>query len=667
MRFFLYLLTISCISFSACVPDTKPVSTKVDLDINDKRYQGIKNLEYNAKVDSLKLLLGDQDPTARYLACKAFASIQDASALDSLYSLLDDPNLNVRAIAAYAIGQTGQEDSENALINAFRSKDTMSVNNPANAGIIEAIGKLGRKRTANLLMSARGYRETDTLLWRAKLRNIYYYTLRGMHDEEMSNYALDALENTDLDQKSRLYAAHSLARVRNLNIEKSKFRISKLMVGEQDKHIKMALALALRHSSDSEIQKILLRELATESDDRVRINMIRALGSYSYIESAEIVTQLIEDDNLQVAITACEFIAENGIREDAPYYLQIVNKNIPWQVKSSLLKAVNKLLPYTYTNSLYLTRRKIQELVQAESDSIAIASYLRALSHDPASYEWLIQYDKTKKSRLISTAVAETLSSILTDENFRNTYRSSASFHRGKILEHLLVYFKGNNEGAIAEAANAIADEKSGLAAMIEDENMLLQAKGRLDNPGAIESIHAIDKALAQIRGNEPTLTEIKSASIPDWSLLESYNKQTKAIIKTSKGSFTVEFFIEECPSTVLNFLKLASENYYDNKIFHRVVPNFVIQTGSPRSDNYGGADYVIRSEFAQRYYDDEALLGMASAGKHTESTQWFVTHSPTPHLDGKYTLFGRVTEGKEVISRINQGDMIEDIIITNL
>jgi cyclophilin family peptidyl-prolyl cis-trans isomerase len=96
-------------------------------------------------------------------------------------------------------------------------------------------------------------------------------------------------------------------------------------------------------------------------------------------------------------------------------------------------------------------------------------------------------------------------------------------------------------------------------------------------------------------------------------------------------------------------------------------VPNFVIQTGSPRADNYGGKDYVINSELPPFYYDAPGYVGMASAGLNTESTQWFVTHSPAPHLDGKYTIFGKITDGMDVVHKIQVGDKIQDIIISNI
>jgi cyclophilin family peptidyl-prolyl cis-trans isomerase len=122
--------------------------------------------------------------------------------------------------------------------------------------------------------------------------------------------------------------------------------------------------------------------------------------------------------------------------------------------------------------------------------------------------------------------------------------------------------------------------------------------------------------------------------------------------------------YTHQAPGTVMNFVQLARDRFYNGKNFHRVVPNFVVQGGCPRGDGYGSLDYTIRSELAPSYYNSEGCVGMASAGNHTEGTQWFITHSPTPHLDGNYTLFGRVTEGMSVVHRIQIGDEITQVNI---
>ena len=115
---------------------------------------------------------------------------------------------------------------------------------------------------------------------------------------------------------------------------------------------------------------------------------------------------------------------------------------------------------------------------------------------------------------------------------------------------------------------------------------------------------------------------------------------------------------------TVDSFVQLAARGYFNNVTFHRVVPNFVVQGGDPRGDGNGGPGYQIRCEINEARYDRGAV-GMALSGKDTGGSQWFVTHSPQPHLDGGYTVFGRVTNGMEVVDRLMRGDVIRSISIT--
>jgi cyclophilin family peptidyl-prolyl cis-trans isomerase len=133
--------------------------------------------------------------------------------------------------------------------------------------------------------------------------------------------------------------------------------------------------------------------------------------------------------------------------------------------------------------------------------------------------------------------------------------------------------------------------------------------------------------------------------------------------VTTSKGSFTIEFLPEAAPLTVDNFVQLAQSDYYRNVTIHRVVPNFVIQDGDPRGDGNGGPGYTIRCEINQVPYD-RAAVGMALSGKDTGGSQWFVTHSPQPHLDGGYTVFGRVVMGMDVVDKIVRGDVIQSVVI---
>jgi cyclophilin family peptidyl-prolyl cis-trans isomerase len=114
----------------------------------------------------------------------------------------------------------------------------------------------------------------------------------------------------------------------------------------------------------------------------------------------------------------------------------------------------------------------------------------------------------------------------------------------------------------------------------------------------------------------------------------------------------------------VANFLELAGTGFFDGKNFHRVVANFVAQGGCPRGDGYGALDYTIRTEIGTVWYEKEGYLGMASAGTDTEGTQFFITHSPTPHLSGNYTIFGRVKSGMDVVSQLQPGDVMDRVTV---
>jgi peptidyl-prolyl cis-trans isomerase B (cyclophilin B) len=139
------------------------------------------------------------------------------------------------------------------------------------------------------------------------------------------------------------------------------------------------------------------------------------------------------------------------------------------------------------------------------------------------------------------------------------------------------------------------------------------------------------------------------------------------AEIHTSKGVMKVEFYAEDAPNTVANFVGLSQKGFYDGLTFHRVLPNFVIQGGCPKGTGTGGAGYTIDCEIkGGNQYHDRGVLSMAHAGRNTGSSQFFVCHSRdnTAHLDRNHTCFGRVVEGLEVIDLIRQGDKIEKIVV---
>lgn len=141
-----------------------------------------------------------------------------------------------------------------------------------------------------------------------------------------------------------------------------------------------------------------------------------------------------------------------------------------------------------------------------------------------------------------------------------------------------------------------------------------------------------------------------------------------QAEIHTAKGVMKVNFYEEDAPNTVANFVKLAQSGFYDGLTFHRVIPNFVIQGGCPNGTGSGGPGYKIKCELTGgNQYHDRGVLSMAHAGRDTGGSQFFICHNRqnTQHLDRNHTCFGKVYEGLDVVDAIRQGDKIEKVVIT--
>jgi peptidyl-prolyl cis-trans isomerase B (cyclophilin B) len=136
--------------------------------------------------------------------------------------------------------------------------------------------------------------------------------------------------------------------------------------------------------------------------------------------------------------------------------------------------------------------------------------------------------------------------------------------------------------------------------------------------------------------------------------------KRYRARIETGRGTITLELYPEHAPRTVNNFVFLAREGFYDGVTFHRVISDFMIQGGDPGGTGRGGPGYRFEDEITDNpLRHGTGVISMANAGPNTNGSQFFITHSPQPHLDGRHTVFGRVVEGQDVVSAIRQGDQM--------
>ncbi|MDZ4246028.1 MAG: peptidylprolyl isomerase [Dehalococcoidia bacterium] len=150
-------------------------------------------------------------------------------------------------------------------------------------------------------------------------------------------------------------------------------------------------------------------------------------------------------------------------------------------------------------------------------------------------------------------------------------------------------------------------------------------------------------------------------------------NKNYTAVLETEKGNITIELFTKDAPNTVNNFVFLAREGFYDGTVFHRIIPGFMAQGGDPTGTGRGGPGYAFADEFSSKKHL-AGVISMANAGPNTNGSQFFITYAPTPHLDGRHSVFGRVTEGMDVLAKLTprdpnasqsfKGDVLKRVII---
>ncbi|OQY98656.1 MAG: peptidylprolyl isomerase [Candidatus Brocadia sp. UTAMX2] len=143
-------------------------------------------------------------------------------------------------------------------------------------------------------------------------------------------------------------------------------------------------------------------------------------------------------------------------------------------------------------------------------------------------------------------------------------------------------------------------------------------------------------------------------------------NKTYHATIETNRGKISIELFPKNAPKTVNNFVFLAKEGFYDGVVFHRVINDFMIQGGDPTGTGRGGPGYKFEDETkGNPLAHDTGVISMANAGPNTNGSQFFITHCPQPHLNGKHTVFGKVITGQDVVDAIRQGDTMTKVTIT--
>ncbi len=650
-------------SFPACIPPSEEAATApLLISLDDPLMRRIAEWQNARQEDSLLIALGSDDVPTRFLAARALGSFPTLPLVvrDSLVVLLADPVAEVRTAAAYALGQTGNPGMADRLAAAF---DRGAVSPRFNATVLEAVGKTGSARMADYLVTVTTYTQEDTLLLAGRAWGIYYAGLRGERTPASDAVMVDWVLSPEAVPAVRHPAAHYLHRIEFVVDSLQERGLRQALRTTDDAVVAMGIIRTLGRSGSAAARIALLRRMETTTDWRERVEVLQAFNGFEYATVRESVIDALRDPHPLVARAAADFLLTNGTEADAPLYLQLAGNPLPNHLDLRLIRAANRHLSPFLTDYRDRIRTTLQRQYAELESPYARADVLRALGEFPWMYRILYQYYQEAREPVVRTAAAETLQAIGERADFDAFFRASSRRVRAELAGYFRQMVEGREEGPAYHAARALAADPAPYLPYYSDLSWVDKALAGFELPRQGETyaeVFAASNALRD-RTEEVPVGEDNRARAIDWKLLTDAGER-QVVVTTEAGPFKLSLWPNVAPATVSSFLELVERDYYNGKVFHRVVPNFVAQGGGPRGDGFGSENFIVRTETPDLHWDRPGLLGMASAGKDTEGVQFFITHRATPHLDGKYTIFGEVIAGQDVVDRLLPGSRIESV-----
>ena len=637
-----YWLVLLICAISACQQEADKLADDGVNKFSDPVLTRIYDYQDRRDVQALVGFFNDKVPKYREQAALACASVQDTAAIRPLSLLLYDDNARVRRAAAYALGQAYDRQCIDPLAQALQEEDSAIVRKE----LIEALGKVITMEKIGLLhrVTIGSEKEKEGLAW-----GLYRAGIRNVHDGISVDIALDLL-NVSNSYETRLGAAHFFARSPNLALAGRENVLVQTATTDPAPNVRMAAALALGKAVTQKSSKVLVTAISKDTDPRVRVNCVRALKNFIGEDVQQCLMKFLGDENINVRVAAGEVLVSRPMNMNLNQVMDIDD----WRVKSILLGG---LLAHTQDkNELVHT---VQAEYQAASNPYYKASLARALGNAIEAREFIFDQAMNTRHYAIRTAAVQALIGIRQGEKFPPIMEKDFAKWFQQIIET-------GDVGSVALVSQMYLRPALTFQDQYDDYEFLKTAKNKLKLPRDNEALQVLNAAIALFNGNNDVPVTKNPFNHPiDWERVKSIPKKKKVIIKTTKGNITLRLLVEDAPGTVSNFLALVDTGYFNEKTFHRVVPNFVVQGGCHRGDGYGSEDYSLRSEFPNLRYQNGSV-GVASAGKDTEGTQWFITHSPTPHLDGRYTIFAQVEDGMDVVQEIEIGDEIVEVSEVN-
>ncbi len=600
----------------------------------------------------------DPDSLVRLRAVKALGRIGAREASEHVAEALTDSVETIRKEAAFALGLIGSTDALVAITAKFDSERAAAVR-------IAMIEALGRMNDLVVVASLTKYiADPDPAIRSAVARAFAHLPGNGRIDD-LAGMTRDSIADV------RAMATYALMRTGN----SSSFGRLRWLLKDTDPLVRHFAARALGVLGDSNSLSQLTDRLRREENDIVRISLIRSIAQVGDRRALKALLNILTDKNsIHVQAEAIRALGRlklsKGMTRLKPY---LDDKNTT--LKTAAIAAIARMNPKYFISRLdhfldesnyYVKSSMIDGLSQIKSDTAR--SILSGFLDDPDG--------RIRRQTLSSLAdptfgnIRTLVANALDDNDFTvqvTAIEMICSARDSNMINRLVDLYREHASDPDPDIRLAVVH---GFGAWIDstspDQTILKTLNKALDdrNYHVRESaIAAFDKIGVDKRDRLGTYdSRITSENYAD--IYERYNSNPTATIKTNRGNIKIKLLYNIAPKTVVNFVDLATSGFYNNKTWHRVIPAFVIQDGCPRGDGWGGPGYSIRSEFNMEQYTRGAV-GMAHSGKDTGGSQFFIAHATLPHLDGGYTLFGRVVSGMRVVNRIEVGDSIRLISIS--
>ena len=614
----------------------------------DSGIRAIFDLQDSRATDSLIHYLKSDNPVYRQRAAFAFGSVRDTLATEALLKCLYDTNDSVQQAAAFALGQLPKLNADQQLIDAFLKMASPQ----AKSELLEAMGKVGGKQAFEFIC---GIQSQDKQIRNGQFWAFSRFALRKMHDKHSSEKVINALSSTTETIENKRAAAVYFYRVQQVD----SFTVSQyatVLAMQTDEIVRMHMLRALGLFPKAEIDSWLAQHAVGEMP-RALINGIRSLSPADYYRNISIIEGLLEHPDINVRIAASELIMREPKANRTNEYKNLALAQSNWRTQANLLQAALKTAP-----AQSALNNQIKAMYQASQNSYQKAALLRALGEDLSNYRYVAKEVFNSGNPIVATYGMEALMLMRSSDKFEYFNDKFKRNGEPELYQEFALILKqaimSEQVPLIAMASEMLRNPDYNYINAYDNTYFLTQALHNLKLPKEIEAYNELKQTVDYFNGEPSSDTILEYQHPIPWSLLAEINQDQLAEIKTSRGTIVLRLKPNEAPGSVANFVELAQQGFFEGLYIHRVVPNFVVQGGCPRGDGWGSPDYSIRTEISFLKYNTGSV-GMASAGADTESSQWFITHSPTTHLDGRYTIFAEVTQGIEHVQEMQVGDTI--------